>query len=574
MHKLYILLFFFSITSFGQDKMIKGKITLNELPLRGAFITIDGTENIVRSNEDGAYTITAAIGDVINYDYPGAESKEVLVEDVTYILNISLKLKVTELDEVVVEERKKFSDINSKKHYDENKSVLRTSFGMTDLSKAPGMVRYIQKEQINPGASCILDIIRGRLPGAIVTGGCGAGGTVQMRGFNSITRVTYAIYEVDGVIFTDTPLWVIPATIERIAVLSGTALTSKYGTIGSGGVIIINTKNGLFLDSGATKIAGDSLRVKNNLYANDAIKSKSLTSNGSGYLNQLQSSEDLEGAKNIYLKYSESIGKSYFFVLDAVGYFVIDQNLPEFAKEIVADHWEVFEKNPVALKSLAYLYDSLSWFKEANELYLLIFKLRPKYAQSYLDLARSYRQIGNFTKAASLILRYDYLVSEEILKSDEDFSRILDRELNNLLLFQGKELVSSDSQKEYVLEDAFLGTRLVFEWADSEAEFILQFVNPEKRFFSLEHSLESTPEIVKRQKIMGYSTEEHLIDDALKGIWQVNMTYLGNKKLTPTYLKVTIYYSYGTDSQFKEDKFFKLGVKGVNQNLFSLRSGN
>jgi hypothetical protein len=49
--------------------------------------------------------------------------------------------------------------------------------------------------------------------------------------------------------------------------------------------------------------------------------------------------------------------------------------------------------------------------------------------------------------------------------------------------------------------------------------------------------------------------------------------YLGNKSLTPTYLKVTLYDNYGTTAQRREVRVFKLSLKDVNQRLFTLTKG-
>ena len=55
----------------------------------------------------------------------------------------------------------------------------------------------------------------------------------------------------------------------------------------------------------------------------------------------------------------------------------------------------------------------------------------------------------------------------------------MERELNNLIALKGKELLSKRELKKLVLDDEFDGTRLVFEWNDSEAEFEPQLVNSE-----------------------------------------------------------------------------------------------
>ena len=122
-------------------------------------------------------------------------------------------------------------------------------------------------------------------------------------------------------------------------------------------------------------------------------------------------------------------------------------------------------------------------------------------------------------------------------------------------------------------EEDFQGTRLVFEWNDSEAEFELQFVNPENQFFTLKHTMADNDEMITREKEYGYSVAEYLIDDSMPGTWKINVNYLGNKSLTPTYLKATVYYNYGTYAQSKEMKVFKLNLKNTPNELFGVSIG-
>jgi len=105
------------------------------------------------------------------------------------------------------------------------------------------------------------DILTGRAPGITVmsnSGQPGAGGTIRLRGTNSITQSNAPIVYVDGVrIYSDPgPLTpnarqstlaindIKPDDIERIEVVKGAAATTLYGTEASGGVIQIFTKTG------------------------------------------------------------------------------------------------------------------------------------------------------------------------------------------------------------------------------------------------------------------------------------------------------------------------------------------
>jgi outer membrane receptor protein involved in Fe transport len=105
------------------------------------------------------------------------------------------------------------------------------------------------------------DIISGRAPGITVlsnSGQPGAGGTIRLRGTNSITQSNAPIVYVDGVRIYSDPGPTTPNArqstlaindikaddIDRIEIVKGAAATTLYGTEASGGVIQIFTKSG------------------------------------------------------------------------------------------------------------------------------------------------------------------------------------------------------------------------------------------------------------------------------------------------------------------------------------------
>ena len=598
----------FTLVLQSQSKLIKGKLTHLDAPLANADVMVKDADTKAKTGVDGSYSISAQEGDVIVYSYPSLESVEIIVEDVTSILNVSLYQKVTQLDEVIVKGSNRKSQEELEEEYGYNPNLIKTAWGILDKETAPGVMRFLVEDDINAVAICIMDLLRNQFAGVRVSGDCSRGGTVTIRGLHSINfaaptnfnidgigvsgdpiidtqdatvtgtvqvasgalnSAPPAIFDVDGQILREPPIWILPNAMERVAVLSSLSLTTRYGAIGAGGVVVINTKAG---SAGLTsnKIL-DRARLRNNKYQNDAIGKETISKNLPTYLEALYASADLNAAKDLFAKNKLMYRSSPYYFIDGYNYFM-ENGDSKFAKEIIADHMYLFEDHPVHAKALAYHLDTHGQVEQANELYEQIFILRPSYAQSYRDLAESYREVGNYTKSASMYARHNYLLKEGFLDSDSvGILPIIERESENLLVLKGDKVMNGLNITERLAKfTEFEGTRLFFEWNDSEAEFELQFVNPENHFYTWKHTLEANAERIRDEKIKGYSSEEFLIDGSLPGRWQVNINYKGNKKLEPTYLKVTTYYNYGKPAQRKQVNVYRLGIRNVNQELFSL----
>lgn len=283
----------------------------------------------------------------------------------------------------------------------------------------------------------------------------------------------------------------------------------------------------------------------------------------------LQNCKTIEEAEIEYGQMEPVYGNNLNFILDSYVHFYEDRKEKEFADTILERFVQVSEKNPVMLKAMAYTLEEEKRNEKAHEIYKKVYKLRPDYAQSYIDLANSYRNLDMPISATSLFARRSYLLDEGILQNDSlNLETLIQREMDNLFLLDNR---SSKIHKRVESEQDIYNTRLVFEWSDSEAEFNLQFVNPDNQYFNWEHSMAEIPERIRSEKRLGFSMADFLLDDGLLGVWKVNATYLGNKQLSPTYLKATIYRNYGSKFQSKEVKVFKLGLKDTNQHLFEFK---
>ncbi len=570
-----VLMLAITVPLASQEKkvtIIKGKVTHMGEPLANATITSDTFEEEIKTDTKGYYTIETREGDMIKFSYPGMRDMEIIVEDVTAILNIKMNSAVNQLNEVVVEKTKIKSQAQLRKEYNSNKNLINTAFGILDKDITNFSVQIVEGKDIPFGGIDFVSAIRYRFAGVRVERPANdpLNPLVYLRGAVGV-GFQPAIYDVDGLILTETPTFVQVENIERIAILRGLGLVAKYGGQANGGVIVINTKGANSFADPMTGGPYDQARLRNNIFEGDALATGEVSKNAPGYLLELREAKTEQEAINLYRKQANVYRSSYHYALDAYVYFVSQWGNTGFADSIIQQFELVFEENPLALKALAYVYQAEEEYEKANEILKELFILRPNYAQSYRDLALSYRQIRDFRKAAALYARYDYLVGEGFIRGEDlGFTPIIKREFWNLLSLERKELVQSSRKKRKGKDESFKGTRLVFEWNDSEAEFELQFVNPENQYYKWEHSLLANAERIKDEKLKGYSCEEYLIDDSLKGQWKINVNYFGNKSLTPTYLKATVYYNYGTPGQREESKVFKMGVKDVKQELFTV----
>ncbi len=572
----FVALLFFS-SNYAQEtlKTVKGKIMYLDGPVFNANIKVSSSDEIYKTTSEGAYEVQAFQGDIITFSYPSLRNMVVVVEDVTRILNITMSADVTELEEVVVQASKRRSQSEMQDDYANNKDIIRTAFGYLDAERASGKIRMMTEDEINPVAQCVLDLVRGQFPGLLVSGDCNAGGDVFLA---RAMRQGAVIWDVDGQIYAkksdpsdppSAPVWLDISSIKRIAVLQNLATTVAYGSLGDAGVIVINTVNSGF--GAKSEKVFDRARLKNNIYRDDALAINEVSKNQPTYLMDYESSASVDIAKFVF----ESNYKKYYnaphFFIDSYAYFK-GRGEEQFATDILTKNLLLVNENAVYLKAFAYYAQANNDIDESTNLYEQVFTLRPNYAQSYRDLAEAYRDHKNYKKAAAMYARYNYLVDEGFLQVDSvGFGAIIAKDFDNLLALEGDQIMySKKSGKRFSKTTDFNGTRLVFEWNDSEAEFELQFVNPEKHYHTWKRTSEANPARIMDEKLKGYSSEEFLVDDSLAGKWQVNVNYKGNKKLEPTYLKVTIYFNYDLNSQRKEVNVYRLSLKDINHALFDI----
>ena len=268
---LFSFLLFAAQTTFAQEKDITGTVTskTDGIPLPGVNVIVQGTTNGAQTDFDGNYSITASVGDVLNFSYVGMTTIQITVGD-SSVVNAQLEEDAEQLNEVVVTAL----------------GIKKTRKSLTYAAQDINADELNKVKQTNP-----VNSLSGKVAGvAISRSASGAGGSVKvtLRGNSSIGN-NQPLYVVDGIPLSnpssnqptltfgdidggnrdggDALSLINPDDIESLTVLKGASASALYGSAGLNGVILITTKKGR---SGGFKVDFSSnLTVDSAAYAMD-----------------------------------------------------------------------------------------------------------------------------------------------------------------------------------------------------------------------------------------------------------------------------------------------------------------
>jgi tetratricopeptide (TPR) repeat protein len=521
---------------------IYGKVVSQSQPIQGATVKIKNTFKEVLTDVDGNYRIDAKEDDVLVVNYLGMIEKQIQVRD-TNEINIELQSDGELLDEVLLEGKKKAE------------AKIETGLGKKSEESIGYAVNTVTADDITIGSLSLADIIVGKFAGVQVAGlnvGYNKPQVIIRGGGGSITNPIPAIFVVDGMIYTEMPDFIDVQQIDNISILKSLAATNRYGTIGAGGAFLIKMKT---TTASKTKKAVPDLLVKGNDYTENVITIKDAEIKPQ-YIVQLEKTDSFDDAKRVYTSQRQDNKRLEIpYFLDVSDYFIKwDKN---YAHNILMHISEIAYDNPKALKILAYKLESQGKYEEAKQIYQRILVLRPKQAQSYRDLALIYEATGNYEEAMEL---YGQMLGNKIEGVDfSSLTNVITNELKHLLALNRNKVDYSNVDADFLDSKFKIDLRMVFDYNDSNTEFDLQFVNPQKKFYKWSHSrLENRDRMLDEIK-KGYASEEYIIDDADHGEWIINLECFSEESLTnPTYLKYTVFKNYGLPNETKEVHIIKL----------------
>lgn len=541
-------------------KEINGTVKNLGKALADVNIIINNKNRNLKTNVQGNYSIKANIGDLVQFRYMGFKTITIIVEDITSVLNIDMVTEINELAETVLAGNK-----NKGKAFKKAKKKgkkFSTSRGTIDPDKSGYAVGYFDGVNLNNAYSSLTLALVGRVSGYYVKNG-----KPYLRGTDTPFLSAPAIWDIDGIVVIKEPALDL-SQIKDISFLKSLAATNRYGSAGLGGVIVVSTKNNTF-DSENKKNNSTSAYTNKNYYNDDAVTMDLKKNYNNPYIDSLIAIKIKSKAFIYYQNSLKNTIKDYNVQIDLVKAFKNYYKDLDLVSQILNDIATTHNKNPEILKAIAFQMQAYGLKKEVTTIYEKIFKLRPHYAQSYRDLANAYKENGQFNKAWKLYM--SYLLQGNDVKN-EGIGNILYSEME-WLYFNGKSQALKNIQfvpKNKSIKDFKNDVRLVFEWNTSEAEFDLEFVNPNKQVYNFEHSLEKDQQLIFDEKKKGYSSKEFIIDNLNDGKWLVNLTYLGNKKPEPTYFKVTVYNHWGNPNQKEKISVYKLDKEHTKLKLYNI----
>jgi len=508
-------------------------------PIPNASISKLNSLRETTTKDDGTFFLEATLGDILRFSALFKKASEITVTSDSK-LEIIMKTDVALLEEVVL----------LRKEEDEFRN---TAFG----KKRKRTLGYEAKSvtHLISGADIDLTTVIQKIPG-MNTNGNGMNFSFGLQRSQSINPSPILII-LDGIpVDQNIVNFINPADIASITLLKSLASTVRYGTLGAGGVLLIETKLGAGLDeepeTEAPKLAEQTRDYKEDPKIAEAYFSETTPD----YMNVLNLAGNFDEAKSLYVRlYKEKRSNSLYFLMDCSDYFQKWDAL--YSYKILSEVFSRAKDNPKILKSIAYQLEASELPKHAKYVYEKLIELQPDHAQSYRDLALIYSQTGEYELAKTL---YIQMINNSIPNVDfTELKSSIVTEFKHFLIQKKRKINLKGIPNDFLVASTIPKTRLVLEWTDPMSDFEVQFVGPEKNYFSWNHSVFNSSNFIESELEDGFSMREFEIDNAPNGEWLVNIK---NKKTENsagrTYLRYTFYKNYGFPSEEKKSVLIAL----------------
>jgi TonB-linked SusC/RagA family outer membrane protein len=291
-------IFLSAAQALAQEKTVTGRVTSEEgPPLAGVSVVIRGTNLGTQTNTQGAYTIRASVGQVLQFRMIGTTPVERTV-GADNVIDVQLRRVPTALDAVVVTAL--------------GQTTQQRALGTAQQSVAGPVIAETQRTNF-------VNALQGRIAGVEVTsssGVPGASSSITIRGVSSISSNNQPLFIIDGLPldnktmntaslasdapgsatafnnrgldFTNRAADLNPEDIESLVVLKGPEAAALYGIDAANGAVVITTKRGRgqggFEYSNSFTVASPNARPEvQRVYQPDAVGSSTFLYYGPKY---------------------------------------------------------------------------------------------------------------------------------------------------------------------------------------------------------------------------------------------------------------------------------------------------
>ena len=533
-------------TAFGKVSYTLGD---SLVALQGARVMVQGSYTSTFTDFDGNYKIAVAPEGVLSVDFPGMKSKNVQI-GMRGKTDVVLEPSSEMLDQIVVVGKS------------EDKNLTTTPSGIKNENAIGFKNKVITEDNIYARYTTLAQILRSE-------------SNIEVR-FDPFTREEVFVFPrtfyasvltpqppiivIDGIIYQQDGSAQIPQldtqNIKSINISSSITATTQFGSIAAGGVIAIRTKSG-----NATAVINKekpSALIKGNDYNELSVSDLSVLPR-SDIQKRLAQTNSLDAAKEEYftmLKVRTNPGLDFYMEV----YKFFKNEDPQFAKASILSMVARAPENKQLLRTVGYALQDLGDTELSSRLYKKILKVAPNDIQSYRDLAKAQlanREYKNAFEGYKTILAN----STEGL----DFSPLqetAENELRRLIAFYKPKVSYQDLPNELLVGGFKKDQRLVFEWNDPAVQFELQFVNPQKKFFTWKHTIYENQEKITSDIKNGMMIVEFELDNLSEGEWLINLSHLiesKNSRETP-YMRYTLYTDYGTSKEKAQTKIIPLNL--------------
>lgn len=547
----------------GSKNVVKGMVADENGPLPNVNIWVKKRSLGTMTDVNGEYSIIAKPGDVLAFSHLNKQT--ILVEiDKANEVNVLLPSTTESLDEVL---------ITSKKVEVSEKTI--TAYGLQDRKRVGVAVETVTASEIQIGKSNLTEALAGKFRGikledasniasAIVrearviplaiAAERGSGGPA----FGEEKTSQYPIFFYDGV-----PLpryskknkirhdFINPDNIKSVTVLKGLAATNRFGSMGSNGVILIETftgDTGIEVTTEKKKYTPPQLKK----FEGSLIIS---TQNELSRYGKLVLDANGNPDYNKYLSFRDRNEENLVYYLEAAEAFYRAKDTLSSLR-ILSTIRAVFAENTAALHALAYKYSEQGYDDLALAVYKHILEVSPTAIQHYRDLAMAYGKADEHRKAITL---FGKLLGGKA-NTNLDFS--LHKNANivafkHLLLQRNHEWYTKEISKDY-FSPATFDLRIELHWTSYDARFNLNIIKPNKDLLYWQHT-EANEEDLTAELSHGITSKQINFYQTVKGTWYFNIDQIPTEASgSQNYLQVKVYSNFGKPDETLSSHIIKL----------------